>query len=187
MFRLRTVFVVVSLLAFSSLLATAQSDRGTITGTVTDPSGAVVKDAKVTATNKVSGEVRETRTTSDGNYTLAELIAAPYTVTVEAGGFKGSTQDVVVPVQVTRRADFQLVVGAATETTTVTAEAPVIQTESAVQQTTVTERQVRELPLQVSAEFGGRTPLSFIFLDSNVVSATGAGNFENGGRGTDAS
>ena len=54
-----------------------QSDRGTITGTVTDPSGAVVSNAKITATNGSTGAVRETTTSGEGNYTLPELPAAP--------------------------------------------------------------------------------------------------------------
>src|SRR5690349_12138525 len=161
-----------------------QSDRGTITGTVTDPSGAVVSNAKITATNGSTGAVRETTTSGEGSYTLTELPAAPYKVTAEAQGFKTATQSLQLPVQVTRRADFTLSVGATGETTTVTTEAPVIQTESAVQQTSVSEKQVRELPLQVSAEFGGRTPLSFIFLDSSITSTNGAGSPD---RGTDAS
>jgi hypothetical protein len=73
---------------------------------------------------------------------------------------------------------------------TVTAEQQAaIQTDTAVRQTNVNERQVKELPLQVSAEFSGRTPLSFIFLDSNVTAlarapGTNASNFRvNGGQG----
>src|ERR1700720_841326 len=169
------------------ILATAsfgQSDRGTITGTVTDPSGAVVSNPKISATNGSTGAGRETTTSGEGNYTLPELPAAPYKVTAEAQGFKTATQTLQLQVQVTRRADFTLTVGTAGETTTVTTEAPMIQTESAVQQTSVSEKQVRELPLQVSAEFGGRTPLSFIFLDSSITSTNGAGSTD---RGTDAS
>ncbi|HEY9230732.1 MAG TPA: carboxypeptidase-like regulatory domain-containing protein, partial [Blastocatellia bacterium] len=55
--------------------AFAQTDRGNITGTVTDPSGAVVSGAKVTATNLDTNEVRETNTTDEGNFTLTELKA----------------------------------------------------------------------------------------------------------------
>src|SRR6267378_2642555 len=167
----------------------AQSDRGTITGTVSDPSGAAVVGAKVSAVNTNTGASHETTTTSEGSYTLPELSAAPYKVSVEAPGFKTTTQTVQLPVQVTRRVDFSLMLGAAADQVTVSGDAPILQTETAVQQTNVTEKQVRELPLQVSAEFGGRTPLSFIFLDSSVTAGTGAstpGN-GNGGRGTDAS
>jgi hypothetical protein len=163
--------------------AFGQSDRGSITGTVTDPNGAVVADATVTATSLQTGEVRETTTSGEGNYTLPELKAAPYKLTVSKQGFKTAAIDTVqVAVQVVRRADFTLEIGEIGTTVTVTSDdaAPVIQTDSPVRQTNVTERQVRELPLQVSVESAGRTPLSFIFLDSNVSSSGRIGAQESG-------
>jgi hypothetical protein len=87
----------------------AQSDSGSVTGTVTDPTGAVVPNAKVTATNLATGEVRETTTSDQGTYTLPELKAAPYRITAEAPGFKTTAMDSVqVAGQVVRRADFLL-------------------------------------------------------------------------------
>src|SRR3982750_602785 len=64
--------------------AFAQTDRGNITGTVTDPSGAVGRGAKITATNLDTNEVRQTTTTDEGNFTLTELKAGPWKVNVEA-------------------------------------------------------------------------------------------------------
>jgi hypothetical protein len=171
--RTRTLLGLASVLAavlscFSP--ASAQSDRGAITGTVTDPQGAVVANAKVTATNLETGETRETRTTAEGSYILSELRAGPYRLSVEAPGFKTATIDrIQVAVQVTRRADVKLEVGQLGETVSVSAEASLLQTDSPAQQLNVTERQVRELPLLVAAESGGRTPLAFIFLDSSVT------------------
>ncbi|HVF57088.1 MAG TPA: TonB-dependent receptor [Pyrinomonadaceae bacterium] len=162
--------------------AFGQSDRGTLTGTVTDPSGAVVPNAKVTVTNLESGEVRETTTGDEGSFTLPELRANPYKLTVEAPGFKSATiENIQIAVQVVRRADVQLEIGAVTDVVTVSSDSTPLQSDNAVRQSNVTERQVKELPLLVSSEFAGRTPLSFIFLDSNVSSAT------NGGQGTDSS
>ncbi|HYY58364.1 MAG TPA: carboxypeptidase-like regulatory domain-containing protein, partial [Pyrinomonadaceae bacterium] len=160
----------------------AQSDRGNITGTVTDPSGALVGNAKVTATNQTTNEVRETTTSDQGSFTLPQLKADPYRITVEAQGFKSATlENVQVAVQVTRTVDVTLEIGVVTDVVTVSSEAaPVIQTDSPVRQTNVTERQVRELPLQVSVESQGRTPLSFIFLDSNVSSSGRIGDQERG-------
>jgi hypothetical protein len=182
------LFTLVALMLVLTWGVTAygQSDRGSITGTVSDPNGAVVANAKVTATNLNSGEVREATTSDEGNYTLPELKADPWKVTVEAPGFSTSTiESVQVAVQVIRRADVQLQLGDITNVVTVAADsAPVIQTDSPVRQTNVTERQVKELPLQVSAESGGRTPLSFIFLDSNVTSSGTIGAQDN--RGTNA-
>lgn len=159
----------------------AQSDRGAITGRVTDPLGAVVVGAKVTVTNVETNEVRETVTGDEGNYTVPQLSAAVYKLTVEAPGFKTANVDnLKIAVQVTRTADIKLEVGAVGETVTVSdQETSVLQTDTPVQQLNVTERQVRELPLLVAAESGGRSPLSFIFLDSSIVS-----NDTPGGTGT---
>ncbi|HEX8709322.1 MAG TPA: carboxypeptidase regulatory-like domain-containing protein, partial [Pyrinomonadaceae bacterium] len=162
--------------------ALAQSDRGNITGTVTDPSGAVVANARVIATDLTTNEVRETTTSDEGHFTLPQLKADPYKVTVEAQGFKAATvENVQVAVQGTRTVDVTLEIGVITDVVTVSNDAaPVIQTDSPVRQTNVTERQVRELPLQVSVESAGRTPLSFIFLDSNVSSSGRIGGQEGG-------
>jgi hypothetical protein len=166
--------------------ASAQTDRGSITGTVTDPSGAVVANAKVTATSGDTGEIRTTNTSDEGTFTLPELKAGPWKLTVEAAGFSSATiEKVQVAVQVVRRADMQLQIGEISNVVTVSNDAsPAIQTDTPVRQTNVTERQVKELPLQVSAESAGRTPLSFIFLDSNVTSTGTIGGQDN--RGTNA-
>jgi hypothetical protein len=180
----------------------AQSDRGGITGRVTDQAGAVVADAKVTALNVETGETRETRTNGEGNYTIPQLPAVVFTVKVEATGFKtASVENIKIAVQVTRTVDVTLEVGEMVNTVTVSGEAtPVLQTENPANQLNVSERQVRELPLLVAAESGGRSPLSFIFLDSSVVSndrtptgatsgstGTNATNFRiNGGQGLGA-
>jgi hypothetical protein len=163
---------------FGASTVCAQSDRGTITGTVRDTSGAAVPNAKVTATNLESGETRETTTSVSGSFTLAELRAAPYRLTVEAAGFKVAKIDnIQLAVQSTRRADIKLEVGEISETVTVASDAAMLQTDTPVQQTNVTERQVRELPLQIGGETAGRSPLAFIYLDSSIaVGGGGVGN-----------
>ncbi|HEV8189824.1 MAG TPA: TonB-dependent receptor, partial [Pyrinomonadaceae bacterium] len=192
------VLLVLTLAGISS----AQSDRGGITGRVTDQAGAVVADAKVTALNVQTGETREARTNGEGNYTIPQLPAVVYTIKVEATGFKtASVENIKIAVQVIRTVDVTLEVGELTNTVIVSGEAaPVLQTENPASQLNVSERQVRELPLLVAAESGGRSPLSFIFLDSSVVSndrtptgatsgstGTNATNFRiNGGQGLGA-
>ncbi|HKQ99289.1 MAG TPA: TonB-dependent receptor [Pyrinomonadaceae bacterium] len=159
--------------------ASAQSDRGSITGTVTDPNGAVVANAKVTVTNLESNEVREATTSDEGTFSVPELKAAPYSLTVEAAGFKSATVErIQVAVQVTRRADVTLEIGQVTDVVTVAADTTVLQTDTPVRQTNVTERQVKELPLLVTSETAGRTPLAFIFLDSTVTAGS-SGNASN--------
>src|SRR4051794_30956520 len=76
-------------LAFS---LTAQSDRGTITGSVTDPAGAIIPTASITATNVETGAKFETTTTSTGNYTLVQLPAGVYNLETYAAGFSKLVQ-----------------------------------------------------------------------------------------------
>jgi Carboxypeptidase regulatory-like domain len=167
--------IVLAVLALSLLLCAhgfAQSDRGAIAGSVVDATGAVVTHAKVVATNAVTGEQRQTESSSTGSFMLPELKANPWKVTVEAKGFKtATTTEIQVAVQVTQRVNVVLEVGDVTQSVEVMGAAQSVQTESAVEQNNVSERQVRELPLSTSAEIGGRTPLSFIFLDSSVTSS----------------
>src|SRR5678815_1570382 len=143
-----SVLTLLTLICCFSITAFAQSDRGTLVGTIKDPNGAVVSDAKVTVTNIDNGEVREITTSGDGNYQFPELKAAPYKITVAATGFKTATIDEVrLGVQVTRRQDVTLEVGAVGETVLVTSDSQVLQTDTPTQQTNVTEKQIRELSL----------------------------------------
>jgi hypothetical protein len=170
------MFALLACVTLCSLSTFAQTDRGAITGRVTDPNGDAVPNAKVTATNINTNEARDTTTSDEGNYTLPELKADSYKVTVEMQGFRTATSEgIIVAVQTTRRVDVKLELGDISSVVTIAAEnAPVLQIDSPVRQTNVTERQVKELPLLVSSEFSGRTPLSFIFLDSNVTQGSGA-------------
>ena len=179
----KSLLVSFAFFLLSATAAIAQTDRGSITGRVTDPNGAGVANAKVTATNLNTAETREVQTSDEGNYTIPGLKADPYRVTAEAQGFKtASAENIVVAVQVNRTLDFKLEIGEISSVVTVSNdEAPVLQTETPVRQTNVSERQVRELPLLVSSEFSGRTPLSFIYLDSNVTQ----GGATQGGSSTD--
>src|SRR5919205_3379652 len=117
-----------ALTLFTAPEAFAQSDRGSITGTVTDPNGAVVSSAKITATSLDTGEVREVTTGDEGGYTLPELKAGRWRVSAEAAGFKTTTvEEYKVAVQVTHSIDFKLELGAVTDVVTVTSEsAPVL-------------------------------------------------------------
>ena len=156
--------------------AFGQTDRGSITGTVTDQSGGVVANAKVTAAATETGEQREATTNSNGSYSFPQLRAALYTITVEAAGFQKSViTDFKVAVQVSHTLNIKLEVGQITNEVTVNAEAEALNTETPVRQTNVTEQQVKELPLIVGNGNAGRSPLSFIFLDSSI-NAAGGGN-----------
>lgn len=92
----RRVTVLSGILPLGVLLASialAQTDRGSITGTITDASGAVVPNAEVFVTNTETGLKYETLTTATGNYTLGSLPAGVYSLTIKAAGFKPYTQE----------------------------------------------------------------------------------------------
>ena len=92
-----------------SVTVSAQTFRGTILGTVSDPNGAVVPAARVTAKNTNTGLERSTTTDEAGNYTIAELPIGPYEVRVEQTGFANATvSNVAVEVAVERRVDVVL-------------------------------------------------------------------------------
>src|ERR1700733_6767388 len=111
------------LLLFASA-AFAQSDRGIITGTVTDTTGSVVANVAIEARQLETGAVFPTTTTSTGNYTLSELPVGSYEVTATYSGFKKYVRSgITVEVAQTLRIDIPLQIGAASESVTVSAEA----------------------------------------------------------------
>src|SRR4051794_13399671 len=126
----------------------AQTDRGTITGTVSDPAAAVISGAKITARRVDTGAVYETTTTETGNYTLPSLQVGTYDLTIEAAGFTKYLQQgiTVQTVQVVRQ-DVTLRVGSTNESVTVTADATLLRTENAEQSQTISGDQINQLPL----------------------------------------
>src|SRR6201984_998891 len=141
--------VLVALLAtwLFSVSAIAQVDAGAVRGTVTDPTGAVVANAKVTLINDDTGCSTAAVTAGDGAYTFGPIKIGAYTIDVEARGFRKATTHVTVNVQEQARADFQLVAGVITETVEVTAAAPQLQTQDASVGTVAKSQQVNDLPL----------------------------------------
>src|SRR5262245_30615399 len=125
---LRVVWVVVFV---ASGIAFAQGDRGTITGTVADAANAVVGGASIEAKNSESGATYTAATTETGNYTLAQLPAGTYQLTVSLAGFKKYVrQGIGVAATQTVRLDVALEVGATEESITVTEDVPLLNTES---------------------------------------------------------
>ncbi|HVO62935.1 MAG TPA: TonB-dependent receptor [Terriglobales bacterium] len=128
--------------------AFAQAVYGSILGTVTDPQGAAVPNAKVTVIDQAKGTSDTTTTNADGNYSVTHLIPDLYTIRVEVSGFKAAeSKDIVVSADTGSRADMQLEVGGTTETVEVTGEAPQLKTDRADVATTFNDRYVEELPL----------------------------------------
>src|ERR1700722_12704579 len=103
-------------LFFVASLAFSQSDRGTITGTVTDSTGAVIANVPVQAKNTGTGVAYDGATSTTGNYTISELPAGDYEISMSAPGFKKYTRSgLTVEVAQILRIDIGLEVGASTE------------------------------------------------------------------------
>jgi hypothetical protein len=128
--------------------ANAQVLFGSVSGTVTDQSGASVPKAHVSSVNKGTGVVRETDVDGSGHYTLTDLPPGTYNVTVTASGFKPLTQtDVIVGANVVTNTNFNLQVGGVSEKVTVEAAAVTLQTEKTDVHTELTEKAIQEMPL----------------------------------------
>jgi hypothetical protein len=162
---LKSFFALCALVLTATLLP-AQSDRGAITGTVSDPTGALVPGAKIVLLNVDTDSRSETVATSTGNYTLPALPVGNYTLKVEHEGFSGYQQTGIrVQVAVTARIDVVLQVGSSTQSISVAAEASLLRTESAEQSTTITGDTINDLPINFSIGAGAvRNPLSFVQL-----------------------
>lgn len=176
------------LLAGVAMPTQAQTNRGAITGVVTDPSGAVIADATVTARNADTGLTEEATSTGEGLYRLQQLPAGIYNLTVTAPGFKTTeVTQVVVEVSATTSRDLALETGEVTDTVTVTSEgALTIQADTSDIATVVRPRQVQELPLAVGGvgNFGIRSPEAFAFLTPGVI---GPGTATDNGQNNDGS
>jgi Carboxypeptidase regulatory-like domain len=128
--------------------AFAQVDEGSITGTVTDSSGAVVPSADVTLVNTDQNITLQTKTTSTGLYTFNPVRIGHYTVTVSAQGFAKTTQrNLTVAVGTPLTVNVELKLGAATETVEVNTAPPLLQTEEASVGQVIGQQQVNALPL----------------------------------------
>src|SRR5215831_3336901 len=149
-----------------SLSLFAQSDRGTVTGTVADSSGALIPGAKVALINVDTNTRSETIATETGNFTIPALPAGKYTVRVEHEGFSPYERTgLQVQVAVTTRVDVVLQVGQSTQSVVITAETPMLKTESAEQSTTISGDTINDLPINFSIGAGAvRNPLSFVQL-----------------------
>jgi hypothetical protein len=155
-----------ALLLVCSWALFAQSDRGNITGTISDPADAVVAAASVLATNSETGAQFRTVSTSTGNYSISSLPSGTYALSVEVAGFKKFTQQGInVQVAQTARVDVRLAVGSTSDSITVSADANLLKTEDAAQSNTLTGDRINALPLNFAIGAGAiRNPLGFVTL-----------------------
>ncbi len=149
--RTRLVGFALSAIALLGLatLSSAQEVYATLTGTVTDATGAVVQGATVTVhNNDTNTDLRTVTSDNSGNFTVTNLPAGPYTVTVKSTGFRAFTaSNVILNVAQKRSLDVQLEPGQVTETVNVTETTTPVQTSNAAQMGTISGTQVRELQL----------------------------------------
>ena len=162
--------------------AFAQVETGQLGGTVTDPQGAVIAGATVTATLKDTGSVRSTTSSGDGNYSFTNLRPGTYEVKVEGAGFGAKEQNAVVNVGTRSTLDFELAVSGGTTSVDIIAgdQGVQVNTENQVLQTVVSQKELRELPTIT------RNPYALVTLSGNVSptdpSGRGAGFAINGQR-----
>jgi carboxypeptidase family protein/TonB-dependent receptor-like protein len=148
------VCLATAILAMFSGTLFAQSDNGSISGFIHDPSGAVVPNATVTVQDQATGNERKATTNESGYYTVTNLRPTLYKITAEAAGFKRyETSNNKLDSNSSLSVDATLTVGNATETVEVTSTAPALQSESAAVQKLVTRQQIDSL------ELNGRNPI----------------------------
>ncbi|MFZ0816454.1 MAG: carboxypeptidase-like regulatory domain-containing protein [Candidatus Sulfotelmatobacter sp.] len=139
-----TLFAVVLVLASVSLAQNIVT--GGISGTVTDPTGAIVPNAKVNLKSNTTGETQTTVTTSTGLFNFPLLKPGSYSVTISQTGFRSIDETVEVQLGQVITANLKLLVGNASETVEVSSQAPLLQTEDANISTTFNQAQIAQLP-----------------------------------------
>ncbi len=147
----------------------AQTNRGGISGTITDSSGAVIPGATVTVTNIGTNKAAQFTTSPEGAYNISSLEPVTYRIVVEAPGFKKSVvESVKVDTATTATVNVTLQPGPVETQVTVIADAPVINTASATTSQTITERQLQDVPLN------NRSVLDLALTVANVTGDAGS-------------
>ena len=148
MLRRSRLLIIILVVVLLGAVANAQTTLGTILGTVTDSSGAIVRGAKVSVTQVTTGLVRTETTNATGEYSFPQLPVGLYRVEAEMAGFK-KTQKTGIDLRVedTLRVDLALQIGQLTETVAVEATAPVVSTDTSTLGGVVDNKTVTELPL----------------------------------------
>lgn len=158
------VLLVAALIFLSPASIYAQVAGATLTGTVTDPSGAVIPNANIAIKNEATGVVVSVLTNSDGRYSAPNLIPDRYDVTTTAHGFQTQTQTgITLTVGATQTFNITLPVGQSTQKVTVSAAPPLVQLASSTVSATVNSTTMRELPLN------GRDWSSLATLQPGVI------------------
>ena len=148
----------------AALTLCAQEYRATMSGRITDPQGAAIPNVKVVATQTDTGAKFETKSGADGLYTIPFLPPSGYSLTAEASGFKKyDRKGIQLGANERVGLDIEMSIGQMTETISITAEAPVLNTTTASTGQVITTRQIDNMPLS------GRTPLALAQLAFGVT------------------
>lgn len=168
LFKLLCILVAGLLIIAGVAGAQGVGASGSISGTVTDPQGAVVANATVTATDAERGIKRSTQSDGNGHYELQGLAPATYNLSVTGGSGLAAalSKNVVVTVGQAVILDVHMKISSASSTLEVTAEPPVVETDKAQQAETITERYIRDLPIN------RRDYLTFTLLAPAVTDST---------------
>jgi outer membrane receptor protein involved in Fe transport len=170
LFRIASVVAALAALLVFAAPAFSQSATGKVVGVITDPSGASVAGATVTATNEATGSVSTTTTNADGRYEIPSVPVGSYKVTVEKEGFdKVVTAASELQINQTLRVDLHLILGSVAQTVAVESEAAQVETENVTIGGTVDGAMVQELPLN------GRDSMSLLQTQPGVSGAVGTG------------
>jgi hypothetical protein len=164
----RIILCLTVLLLMTDKLFGQAGVTGTILGTVTDTSGAIIPNAPVDVTNTATGLTTRVKSTGAGDYTATNLIPGTYRVSVQMSGFsKSVVNDIVLVVGQDARANVQLKPGAVSETIEVNASAVALDTDSSAESQIVSQEQVSELPLN------GRNFTDLLFISAGAVQTVG--------------
>ena len=164
------------MLFLSSAIALAQSNTGSIVGTIKGADGAVIPNVNVTITNQLTNRQFTVVTNGDGYYVSPPLQVGEYQVDAKQTGFKTAIRPKIsLQIQQTLAVDFTLEIGALTDQVTITAETPVLETTSTTLGKVVDNRRILELPLNT------RNVYSLIFLTPGVSGSIG-NNYNTSGK-----
>jgi hypothetical protein len=164
---MRTLARFAVVLCFITSAAFPQTELATLTGSVIDPSGAVLKDATVTVTNEATNVSASTVSNETGRYTIPSLRPGTYSITATLAGFKKYVQNgVTLQVNQTARLDIPLTIGQVSEQVTVSAEASLLETETSSRGAVIDQRKIVELPLN------GRDYNQLALLSPGVLAPT---------------
>jgi len=167
--------VVISSISIAACLAWGQTSRGTLAGTVLDPSGAGIANADITARDTLSGETRTAKSGPNGEYRMEAVRPSDYSITVTAPGFsRKEINRVAVQASLVTSQNITLEVGAIEQTVSVEAGVAQIQTETGDLSSTISATEIAKLPIN------SLNPVSLALTQPGMMAVESRDDFTNG-------